>query len=46
MAYDGEPAAVYARLKLSGLDRAPAQLAVFVDGKTTLGHGLGRRTCR
>jgi 5,6-dimethylbenzimidazole synthase len=44
LAYDGERAAVYARLKLSGLDRAPAQLAVFVDGTTTLGHGLGRRT--
>lgn len=32
------------RLKLSGLDRAPAQLAVFVDGTTAFGHGLGGRT--
>jgi 5,6-dimethylbenzimidazole synthase len=44
LAYDGQRAAVYARLKLSGLDRAPAQLAVFVDSATRLGHGLGRRT--
>jgi 5,6-dimethylbenzimidazole synthase len=44
LAYNGERAAVYARLKLSGLDRAPAQLAVFVDGTTAFGHGLGRRT--
>ena len=43
-AYDGERAAIYARLKLSGLDRAPSQLAVFVDPATQLGHGLGRRT--
>ena len=44
LAYDGERAAVYARLKLSGLDRAPTQLAVFVDGATGFGRGLGRRT--
>ncbi len=44
LAYDDERAAIYARLKLSGLDRAPVQLAVFVDGATTIGHGLGRRT--
>jgi 5,6-dimethylbenzimidazole synthase len=44
LAYEGERAAIYARLKLSGLDRAPAQIAVFVDGTTTIGHGLGRRT--
>jgi 5,6-dimethylbenzimidazole synthase len=44
LAYDGEQAAIYARLKLSGLDRAPVQLAVFVDANTPLGHGLGRRT--
>jgi 5,6-dimethylbenzimidazole synthase len=44
LAYEGERAAIYARLKLSGLDRAPAQIAVFVDGMTTIGHGLGRRT--
>jgi 5,6-dimethylbenzimidazole synthase len=40
----GERAQVYARLKLSGLDRAPVHLAVFVDAETSLGHGLGRRT--
>jgi 5,6-dimethylbenzimidazole synthase len=44
LAYDGERAAVYARLKLSGLDRAPTQLAVFVEGAAKFGHGLGRRT--
>ena len=43
-AYYGEQAALYARLKLSGLERAPSQLAVFVDPATHLGHGLGRRT--
>lgn len=42
--YEGERAAVYARLKLAGLDRAPVHLAVFVDGATPLGAGLGRRT--
>jgi 5,6-dimethylbenzimidazole synthase len=42
--YDGERAALYARLKLAGLDRAPVQLAVFVDAATPCGHGLGRRT--
>lgn len=43
-AYHGDRAAAYARLKLSGLDKAPAQLAVFADTDTALGHGLGRRT--
>lgn len=42
--YDGERAALYARLKLAGLDDAPSQVAVFVDGATAQGHGLGRRT--
>lgn len=42
--YSGEQAAVYARLKLAGLDRAPVQLAVFADGATQKGSGLGRRT--
>jgi 5,6-dimethylbenzimidazole synthase len=37
-------AACYARLKLAGLDRAPVHLAVFADGETAQGHGLGRRT--
>ncbi len=43
-AYHGERARTYARLKLAGFDRAPAQLAVFVDTETTCGAGLGRRT--
>lgn len=34
----------YARLKLAGLDDAPAHLAIFVDHATEQGHGLGRRT--
>jgi 5,6-dimethylbenzimidazole synthase len=42
--YAGERAALYAGLKLAGLDRAPVQLAVFVDGATDLGHGLGQQT--
>lgn len=42
--YSGERAALYARLKLAGLDQAPVQLAVFVDEATAHGHGLGRRT--
>ena len=42
--YDGEKAGLYARLKLSGLERAPVHLAVFVDRQTLLGHGLGQRT--
>lgn len=42
--YHGERAALYARLKLSGLDKAPVHLAVFVDPETGYGHGLGRRT--
>src|SRR4051812_8859666 len=40
----GERAALYARLKLEGLDDAPCHLAVFADRATTSGHGLGRRT--
>ena len=40
--YDGKRASLYARLKLAGLDRAPVQLAVFVDRATTLGDGLAR----
>jgi 5,6-dimethylbenzimidazole synthase len=37
-------AAVYARLKLAGLDNAPCHLAVFADADTEQGNGLGRRT--
>ncbi|HMA15429.1 MAG: 5,6-dimethylbenzimidazole synthase [Bacteroidota bacterium] len=42
--YDGSRAALYARLKLAGLDEAPEQLAVFAEGDPAQGHGLGRRT--
>jgi len=41
---DGERAALYATLKLSGLDKAPEHLAVFCDDGTRTGHGLGRAT--
>ena len=37
-------AAAYARLKLEGLDAAPAQFAVFCDHATRQGHGLGAAT--
>ena len=37
-------ATLYARLKLEGLDAAPAQLAVFCDRRTAQGHGLGAMT--
>ncbi len=37
-------AALYARLKLAGLDDAPSHLAVFADPTTEQGHGLGRVT--
>jgi 5,6-dimethylbenzimidazole synthase len=42
--YQGEQAAAYARLKLSGLDKAPVQLAVFTDLTPEAGHGLGCQT--
>lgn len=42
--YEGERAALYARLKLEGLREAPVQFAVFCDHGTTQGHGLGRQT--
>ncbi len=42
--YSGSRAALYARLKLSGLDDAPEQLAVFCESAPEQGHGLGRRT--
>lgn len=42
--YEGERARLYARLKLAGLEEAPVQLAVFCDGATPSGTGLGRRT--
>src|ERR1700689_2136586 len=37
-------AALYARLKLAGLDDAPCHLAVFADPDTEQGSGLGRLT--
>lgn len=40
----GERAALYARLKLAGLDEAPRHLAVFVEADPVQGGGLGRRT--
>jgi 5,6-dimethylbenzimidazole synthase len=43
-AQEGERAALYAQLKLAGLDKAPVQLAVFCDHATTQGYGLGMRT--
>jgi 5,6-dimethylbenzimidazole synthase len=42
--YEGERAALYARLKLEGLREAPVQFAVFCDHGTPRGHGLGRAT--
>ena len=43
-AQNGERAALYARLKLAGLEEAPCHLAVFADRATAQGHGLGRHT--
>jgi 5,6-dimethylbenzimidazole synthase len=43
-AFAGERAALYARLKLAGLNEAPCQFAVFADHGTQQGHGLGRQT--
>ena len=37
-------AALYARLKLAGLDDAPCQIAIFSDRSTAQGAGLGRLT--
>lgn len=42
--YDGARATRYAQLKLSGMEEAPVQLAVFCDEATPRGHGLGART--
>jgi 5,6-dimethylbenzimidazole synthase len=42
--YDGEQRALYARLKLEGLELAPVHLAVFADEVTERGAGLGRQT--
>jgi 5,6-dimethylbenzimidazole synthase len=42
--YGGEKAALYARLKLSGMRDAPVQLAVFCAEDTAKGAGLGAGT--
>ncbi|WP_138468133.1 5,6-dimethylbenzimidazole synthase [Poseidonocella sp. HB161398] len=42
--YDGEQARLYAGLKLSGMDRAPVQWAVFCDEATEQGSGLGAQS--
>ena len=42
--YEGERAALYANLKLSGLREAPVHLAVFCDHATEAGSSLGRTT--
>lgn len=42
--YEGETRALYASLKLEGLDDAPVHLAVFADEATERGAGLGRQT--
>ena len=39
-----ERASLYAKLKLAGLEEAPAHFAVFADRSTEQGHGLGRHT--
>ena len=42
--YEGDTRALYARLKLEGLETAPVQIAVFADEATGRGAGLGRAT--
>lgn len=42
--YDGQKAHLYSGLKLSGLQEAPVQLAVWCDEATPKGAGLGTRT--
>ncbi len=39
--YSGEKAQLYSQLKLSGMQEAPVQLAVFCDDSTNKGLGLG-----
>ncbi len=39
--YSGEKAQLYSQLKLSGMQEAPIQLAVFCDDSTDKGLGLG-----
>ncbi|MEM9045181.1 MAG: 5,6-dimethylbenzimidazole synthase [Pseudomonadota bacterium] len=42
--YEGERQQIYAGLKLSGMQEAPVQIAVFCDEKSEKGHGLGAET--
>jgi 5,6-dimethylbenzimidazole synthase len=42
--YQGDRAALYAGLKLSGMREAPVQLAVYCDEATETGHNLGAGT--
>lgn len=42
--FDGDRAATYSRLKLSGMAEAPVHLAVFCDDTTAKGAGLGAAT--
>jgi 5,6-dimethylbenzimidazole synthase len=42
--YTSDTASHYARLKLSAIEDAPAQLTVFADYTTKMGRGLGRNT--
>tara|TARA_R110002020_G_scaffold327121_6_gene542936 strand:- start:20657 stop:21286 length:630 start_codon:yes stop_codon:yes gene_type:complete len=42
--YDGDKAALYATLKLSGMTEAPVQFAIFCDDGTAKGAGLGAET--
>lgn len=39
---DADRAALYARLKLAGLDEAPCHIALFAASEPEQGHGLGR----
>ena len=43
-AYSGDRAQHYANLKLAGIAEAPAQVTVYADRDTLVGHGLGRQT--
>jgi 5,6-dimethylbenzimidazole synthase len=42
--YEGDKAARYGSLKLSGMREAPVQLAIFCDEQTRKGAGLGAET--
>ncbi len=42
--YSGDKAQTYAGLKLSGMNDAPEQIAIFCDDATTKGAGLGAKT--